>query len=144
VGLALKLAQREQCLAHGITEMRWTFDPLLWANARFNLVRLGARVVGFFPHCYGDRRDAFNTGDQTDRVEVSWQLDRPVGGAAVAATRGDSVIVVPHDYLALRSADPDRAATLRASVGAALAELFARGGAVRGMNDDGYVVEGRA
>jgi predicted GNAT superfamily acetyltransferase len=144
VGLALKLAQREQCLTHGITEMRWTFDPLLWANARFNLVRLGARVVGFFPHCYGDRRDAFNTGDRTDRVEVSWQLDRPVGGAAVAATPGDSVIVVPHDYLALRSADPDGAATLRASVGAALAELFARGGALRGMNDAGYVVTGRA
>jgi predicted GNAT superfamily acetyltransferase len=144
VGLALKLAQRDLCLARGITEMRWTFDPLLWANARFNIVRLGARVVGFFPHCYGDRRDAFNTGDRTDRVEVSWQLDVPVGGAVVEAAEGDSVIVVPRDYLALRSTDPEGAAALRASLGAALADVFARGAAVRGMNEDGYVLEGRS
>lgn len=140
VGLALKLAQRDQCLAHGVTEMRWTFDPMLWANARFNLVRLGARVVGFFPHCYGDRRDAFNTGDRTDRVEVSWRLDQQVGGAPVDVADSDTVIAVPPDYLALRSADPTTAAALRASVGLAFTDAFAQGATVRGMNDLGYVI----
>jgi hypothetical protein len=49
VGYALKLAQRAQALRHGVTEMRWTYDPMLFANARFNLVRLGARPVGVLP-----------------------------------------------------------------------------------------------
>ena len=34
IGFALKLAQRAECLEHGVTEMRWTYDPLLFANAR--------------------------------------------------------------------------------------------------------------
>ena len=68
VGYALKLAQRAQALRHGVAEMRWTYDPMLYANARFNLVRLGAEMVAFHPHCYGDRHDTFNSGDRTDRV----------------------------------------------------------------------------
>jgi predicted GNAT superfamily acetyltransferase len=140
VGLALKLAQRALCLDHGIAEMRWTFDPMLLANARFNLVRLGARVVSFLPHCYGDRRDAFNTGDTTDRVEVSWRLDVPVGGAAVSANEGDRVITIPVDYHALRAVDPEAAAAARRAVGTAFGELFATGGSVLGLGDDGYVI----
>src|SRR6478672_11648756 len=45
VGFALKLAQRAVCLDHGITEVRWTYDPLVARNARFNLVKLGATAV---------------------------------------------------------------------------------------------------
>lgn len=140
VGYALKLAQRTMCLEHGVDEMRWTFDPLLFGNARFNLVRLGARVVGFFPHCYGDRRDAFNTGDTTDRVEVSWRLDVPVGGAEVSPTEGTSLIEVPADYPGLRATDPAAAAAVRTTVGAAFAEVFATGRAVLGLAADGYVI----
>lgn len=140
VGYALKLAQRAVALTHGITEMRWTFDPLLASNARFNLVRLGARVVGFHPHCYGDRRDAFNTGDTTDRVKVSWRLDAPVGAPAVVAAAGESVIAVPADYLALRDRDPISAAEIRRRSGQALAAAFDTGATVRGWSDEGYVV----
>lgn len=138
-GLALKLAQRAMCLEHGVTEMRWTFDPLLWANARFNLVRLGAQVSGFFPHCYGDRRDAFNTGDTTDRVEVVWRLDVPVGGALVGAD-GHDVVEIPHDYPQLRAADPDAGAAVRRRVGAALSAAFETGRGVLGLSDAGYVL----
>ena len=49
VGYALKLAQRALCLDHGVVEMRWTFDPMLLSNARFNLGRLGAVIVDFLP-----------------------------------------------------------------------------------------------
>jgi predicted GNAT superfamily acetyltransferase len=122
VGMALKLAQRADCLEHGIAEMRWTFDPVLRTNAHFNLVRLGATVAAFLPHCYGDRRDAFNTGDTTDRVEVSWRLDAPA------------------DYHSLRSTDPAAAAEVRRTVGEGLARAFASGRRVTGLGDQGYVV----
>lgn len=142
-GVALKLAQRAQCLQHGVTEMRWTFDPLLAANATFNLVRLGANVVGFHPHCYGDRDDQFNSGDVTDRVEVLWQLDRPIGGEWVQPAGRDG-IAVPADYHRLRVADPVRADLVRRDVGAAFGALFEERGTIAGVCrlDDGiaYVV----
>lgn len=144
VGLALKLAQRALCLDNGITEMRWTFDPLLATNARFNLVRLGARVVDFHPHCYGDRRDAFNTGERTDRVEVSWQLDRPVAGAMVEPVDTDELIAIPREYLRLRDVEPDAAREVRRVVGQSFAALFATGGHVRGLCEAGYVVQSGA
>ena len=140
VGLALKLAQRNLCLSEGVTEMRWTFDPLLWTNARFNLVRLGAHVVEFLPHCYGDRRDAFNTGEITDRVEVSWRLDRPVGGVESPDSDGVDVIEIPRDYPVIRTTAPELAVKWRAQVGAQFAELIASGGAVVGFGNHGYVV----
>lgn len=139
IGFALKLAQRAQALDHGITEMRWTFDPMLLSNARFNLGRLGARVVGFIPHCYGDRVDAFNTGERTDRVEVSWRLDAPVGGVAVDPTQG-TLLSVPSDYPSLRRDAPDDAASARQRVGAALADAVGRGASVLGVCADGYVI----
>jgi predicted GNAT superfamily acetyltransferase len=142
VGLALKLAQRALALDHGIEEMRWTFDPVLRRNARFNMVRLGCQVVAFHPHCYGDRVDAFNTADVTDRVEVSWRLDRPVGGGEVVPLDGDEVVPIPADYHALRDDDPDAATKARTSIGAALAAAFADGRTVRGVGGDGWVICG--
>jgi predicted GNAT superfamily acetyltransferase len=143
VGLALKLAQRAECLEHDITEMRWTFDPMLLANARFNLVRLGATVVDFLPDCYGRRVDAFNTGDTTDRLEVSWRLDVPVGGAMLHPAPGDAVVEVPARYHELRTTDLAAAAAARVRVGAALGTAVAEGRGVRGVCAAGYVLEGR-
>jgi predicted GNAT superfamily acetyltransferase len=131
VGFALKLAQRAECLHHGVTEMRWTYDPLVATVASFNLLRLGAGVVGFFPNCYGERRDAFNSGDITDRLEVSWRLDAPVGGRSVEP--GGDVIVLPADYQQLRDDDLVRAAAVRRSVGEQLSALFATGGSIVGL-----------
>ena len=39
VGLALKLGQRAWTQDAAIPEVRWTYDPMLWSNARFNLAR---------------------------------------------------------------------------------------------------------
>jgi predicted GNAT superfamily acetyltransferase len=139
VGFALKLAQRALCLRHGMTEMRWTFDPMLFSNARFNLVRLGARVVGVLPHCYGDRRDAFNTGERTDRLEVSWRLDAPIG-AALVAPEGRAVVTVPADYATWRLTDPVAAAAERARVTDHLVSAMAAGRRVVGLSADGYVL----
>lgn len=79
VGLALKLAQRVVALHAGVDVVSWTFDPLLRANARFNLERLGATATGYEPDFYGPRDDVFNAGDLTDRLVVEWAVaDRAV------------------------------------------------------------------
>lgn len=74
VGFALKLAQRAACLDRGVEEVRWTFDPLVPRNGRFNLVKLGAVGARFFPNFYGEMTDRINRGDRSDRLEAVWRL----------------------------------------------------------------------
>jgi len=161
VGYALKLAQRAHCLAHGVTEMRWTFDPLLASNAAFNLARLGAAVTAFIPDCYGARTDAFNTGDVTDRVKVSWCLDQPVGSSALkpawtgeplialvdggaravrspVSVRPGSFIPLPVNYQLLRVENPELAASWRTATRAAFVDCYDNGLSVVGYSSLGY------
>lgn len=74
MGFALKLAQRAACLERGVEEVRWTFDPLVPRNGRFNLVRLGAVAARFFENFYGEMTDRINRGDRSDRLEAVWRL----------------------------------------------------------------------
>lgn len=131
IGNALKLAQRAVCLAHGITEMRWTFDPMVARNAHFNLVKLGAEVRQFLPNLYGEMDDTINSGDHSDRFEVSWWLDAKSVEARSAASIRDSPEVervpIPDDFLALRRSAPEKARTARRRVRARLVELFGQG-----------------
>lgn len=91
IGRSLKLHQRRWCLERGITEMTWTFDPLVRRNAVFNIARIGAVGVDYLPDYYGPMADGFNAGLPTDRVLVSWDLTadtprparRPPGSAAL-------------------------------------------------------------
>ena len=71
-GFALKLAQRAWALDAGIPEIRWTFDPLLLGNARFNLLKLGGVATAFLPNFYGAMQDELNRGERTDRFELTW------------------------------------------------------------------------
>jgi chorismate synthase len=81
VSVRLKLFQRAWCLARGIRAMTWTYDPLMFVNARLNLVRLRARAVAFHPNFYGSLGGLY--GDlPTDRFEVLWTLDAPEVEAA--------------------------------------------------------------
>src|SRR5262249_50411291 len=57
-GRALKEHQRRWALERGIEEVRWTFDPLVRRNARFNLVALGAEAVAYHEDFYGPMDDA--------------------------------------------------------------------------------------
>jgi len=140
VGYAIKMAQRVECLRHGITEMRWTFDPLLRSNAAFNLIRLGATVVDFIPNAYGERVDAFNTGDVTDRVKVSWNMAADVGRPAMVVVDGRDLVAIPERYHALRDSDPGKASRWRTEVGAKLAGAFSSGRGVVGFTGDAYVL----
>jgi len=128
IGLALKLRQRAICLEHGVTEVRWTYDPLIRRNARMNLVRLGAEVIAFHPDFYGRLDDAITGADRSDRFEVSWRLDSPRTRHAIAgvpqptwSSRG-GLALVP-DFEGLRTDDPAAAARLRAQSRDAFAAL---------------------
>jgi predicted GNAT superfamily acetyltransferase len=79
-GYALKLHQRAWALGHDVTEIAWTYDPLVRRNAYFNLVKLGARAAEYLPNFYGGMRDAINRDGDTDRLLVRWEL----GSTAVA------------------------------------------------------------
>lgn len=91
IGRALKWHQRAWCLARGLTEVRWTFDPLIRRNAVVNLLLLGAGVRAYKPDIYGAMTDERNRGLPTDRLVASWRLDAPrvVAAAAGRATAPD-------------------------------------------------------
>jgi len=87
VGYALKLHQRAWALDRQVTEIAWTFDPLVRRNAYFNLVRLGARPTEYLPNFYGGMTDGINAGTDSDRLLVRWDLRSPEVAAACAGTR---------------------------------------------------------
>lgn len=155
VGFALKLAQRALALEHGVTEVRWTFDPLVRRNAHLNLEKLRATVRAYLPDFYGRLDDAISGSDASDRFEVSWQLDSPAVAEAVerSLTRAgplkEYTASVPshdhgirfelhHDFEALRRDDPDAAAEMREASRAVFVPAFDEGLSVHFVNG-GYV-----
>jgi predicted GNAT superfamily acetyltransferase len=86
VGFALKTHQRAWAMLRGVSEIAWTFDPLVCRNAYFNLVKLAATPTEYLPNFYGGMHDGINGGDDTDRLLVRWALDTPEVTAACAGT----------------------------------------------------------
>ncbi|WP_130177120.1 GNAT family N-acetyltransferase [Cryobacterium sp. SO1] len=118
VGYALKLFQRALCLEQGITEMRWTFDPLIRRNAHFNLAKLGAEVTGFLPDFYGRLDDVVSGSDRSDRFEVRWSLTsarvlRALAGQPPPAWTDVARWPLDVDFEQLRADDPVAAARRR-------------------------------
>jgi predicted GNAT superfamily acetyltransferase len=160
VGYALKLAQRLTCLAHGIAEMRWTFDPLVRRNTAFNLNALGARAVAFYPDFYGIMTDSINTGDASDRLEAVWDLTRPLPTTCVRPAAGPTalknqdgmpartearpvdgaVLEVPADYEAIRAQEPERSRAWRLAVREVLADAYRAGLRVGAVSESGYLL----
>ena len=141
IGVALKLRQRAVCLEHGITEIRWTYDPLIRRNARMNLIRLGAEVTDFYPDHYGELRDAITGADHSDRFEVRWRLDSPRTARALARGpvpewRAEGGLPLVADYERVRAEDSDAAARLRAASREAFA-VFVRDPSLRVELDGG-------
>jgi chorismate synthase len=73
VGRALKLAQRDSALAHGIKRITWTFDPMQARNAYLNFVRLGVTADRYLRDFYGETSSPLHAGG-TDRLWVTWHL----------------------------------------------------------------------
>lgn len=97
VGFALKLHQRAWALLRGVSEIAWTFDPLVSRNAYFNLAKLAAEPVEYLPNFYGAMLDTLNGVDDSDRLLVRWRLRDP---AVVAACDGHAVPACIADELA--------------------------------------------
>jgi len=168
VGFALKLAQRAHCLDHGIEQVRWTFDPLVARNARFNLGKLGAEAFRLLPNFYGRMTDRLNRDDRSDRFELRWRLsservgralageaERPRIGEALVARdeRGmprptgkppqpGATVAVPADHHALKGRDPAAARAWRDAVEEAARRCFEAGLAAVWLDRDrGYVFD---
>lgn len=148
-GSAMKLHQRLWCLNLGITKMTWTFDPLIARNAYFNFQRLGVGMVEYLEDFYGQMRDGVNSGQASDRMMVSWPLDRPARpqprdvGDAFHCLRSDPngepivnevpkeasmvSLDIPSDIEALRGQDAELAARWRLALRDSLTALSADG-----------------
>jgi predicted GNAT superfamily acetyltransferase len=74
IGRMLKLEQRREALARGITLVEWTFDPLELRNAHFNIERLGAVVRRYVLNQYGTTTSHLHGGLPTDRCVAEWHL----------------------------------------------------------------------
>jgi predicted GNAT superfamily acetyltransferase len=87
VGYALKLHQRAWAIRRGVSEITWTFDPLVRRNAYFNLVKLGALPREYLVDFYGSVEDAINAGQGSDRLLVVWSLGSPTAAKACQGHR---------------------------------------------------------
>lgn len=137
VGTAIKRHQRRWALERGVTEIVWTFDPLVARNAHVNLTKLGARATAYHPNFYGPMPDALNRDDETDRLLVRWDLHAPVPVLASS----DDAVPVPRDIEALRRSDLAAARHWRLRVRDRLTTLLDAGGRIVGFDPErGYLV----
>ena len=160
LGAQIKYHQRLWAAETGLDALEWTYDPLHAVNARFNLSKLGARVVGFYENFYGPMSDAFHTGLPSDRFLVRWGLDdapRPLPtamGEALLACGDDEMprgaieavgIVtaeIPADIVDLRRRDHQVAAAWSQAFARTVGARVAAGCAVLGINDHReYVID---
>ncbi|WP_394613610.1 hypothetical protein JNUCC0626_27235 [Lentzea sp. JNUCC 0626] len=155
VGQPLKLAQKDWAVGLGAKSMRWTYDPLIARNARFNLVKLGAVVTEYTVDFYGPMRDGVNDGDESDRLTVRWDLagarepheSVPSGevtaiapdGEPLARTDGDRIWCrVPHDVVRVRKESPEQAKQWREAVREVFVDAFAQGFVATSMSREGW------
>jgi chorismate synthase len=98
IGIALKLAQRDEVLKRGLDLITWTFDPLEARNAYINLHRLGAIARLYDRDHYGVMEDALNAGLATDRLEAEWWIRQPgsdtLAAAVAAGVKGQAVVML--------------------------------------------------
>ncbi len=124
LGEALKLRQRDWCLARGITAMRWTYDPLQLGNAHLNLRTLGAVGISYHVDHYGTL-GGINGSLPSDRVTVRWELD-----ATRPAVTEQRVVAVP----------AISATEISAAAGEALAARHVLRTAIQPYLDDGWLL----
>jgi predicted GNAT superfamily acetyltransferase len=106
LGTAIKRHQWRWARDNGFATITWTFDPLVRRNAWFNLVTLGAEVLGYHENFYGELTDGINAGEQSDRLLVRWDVvgrDEFARGSVVEPTATDVVIDTPPDIESLRT-----------------------------------------
>ncbi len=147
IGEMIKRHQWDWAKENGFETITWTFDPLVRRNAHFNLVKLGARVLGYHQNFYGELDDGINAGEQSDRVLVQWDVtgvDVPLGRKFIEPTQNAMVIETPADIEQLRKTDRVQSDGWRARQRAAFESAQLAGLRVVGLsNDFSYVLDER-
>jgi len=169
VGFALKQFQRAWALAHGAPTVRWTADPLVRMNMYFNLVKLGATIVTYHDDFYGRIVDGLNSGEESDRVEVFWDLaservasaaERATpaaaepetegtvilradssGAPAISSSDGDALLAwIPDDIVGLRESDGRAAHAWRRALRDTVGRSLSDGYRAEAITRDGWFV----
>lgn len=144
LGRRLKLAQREDAIARGVSLIEWTFDPLELKNAYFNLERLGAVVRRFVFNQYGTTSSALHGGLPTDRTIAEWYVAGPrvealLAGAPLPRPEIVARIEVPADIGEIKQRDPARAREIQSGVSEQFDRHLAQGLAAVGLERGGAV-----
>jgi predicted GNAT superfamily acetyltransferase len=113
IGRRLKLFQRDEAVARGISRMEWTFDPLEIKNSFLNIAKLGAVVRRYAPNFYGVTSSRLHGRVPTDRLYAEWWLE---SDWVCSALRGEPLglpaieqeISVPHQIVHWRHSPSDQ------------------------------------
>jgi len=132
VGRRLKLFQRQDALRRGIDLIEWTFDPLEFRNAHFNLMRLGAVARRYIPNCYGITASPLHAGLPTDRLVAEWWIDSArvksiLADDLTASTASAARIPLPANIGEMRKSDREAALRIQSEARERFTRLFAEG-----------------
>ena len=134
IGRRLKLFQREDALARGISLVEWTFDPLVTKNAHFNFMRLGAIARRYLPNAYGITTSPLHGTLPTDRLVAEWHLNsarvrRFLSGKPQAAPESKRAvrIGVPSNIEELKSSAPSEAREIQLRIRAEFQKWLGKG-----------------
>jgi predicted GNAT superfamily acetyltransferase len=90
IGYRLKMMQRDIALQMGVRLVTWTFDPLLAANARLNIRKLGAVSQQYFDNYYGSAdAGGLTRRGWSDRLLVEWWVTSRRVEERIYGKRGD-------------------------------------------------------
>jgi predicted GNAT superfamily acetyltransferase len=134
VGRRLKLFQREEALARGISRIEWTFDPLVTRNAYFNFMKLGAIARRFLPNAYGITTSPLHGSIPTDRLVAEWHLKSPRVRRAIAGkaerqkfAKKAVRITIPSNIDNLKLLQPAAALEMQSAIRAEFLKWLGRG-----------------
>jgi len=133
IGKQLKLFQRKDALARGISLVEWTFDPLVAKNAYINLMRLGAIARRYLTNAYGLTTSPLHSGLPTDRLVAEWRLRSArvasalAGKPEAAVSKRSARISIPAAVEDVKMASPANAAQLQIELRDQFTRWFAKG-----------------
>lgn len=133
IGRQLKLFQRADALARGISLIEWTFDPLITKNAYFNFMRLGAIARCYVPNAYGITTSPLHAALPTDRLLAEWHLNSHRVLRVLAGKRSTPQfdkqairVTIPGDLEDLKTSNPERAAQIQGEIRAQFTRTLAK------------------
>ena len=126
--------QKNWAKENGFSSVTWTFDPLVARNANFNINKLKAEVVDYYPNFYGSMEDELNAGDDSDRLFVKLDTKESVPNE----TKKDDVqlIAIPKDIVTIRKNNLNEAREVRQNVRKRFQDLLSTGYKVFGFTNN--------